>query len=152
MTNTNQHFPVPLAESPEPRLTREVRDLARRLAHNVADLSKQERQFLWDQMRRSAHRSDSLDRMAEIAERSPDPADGLMLGHFFLARARRRQRALAGVSIAAAEQLEADTEAECNRARVARLLSDTPTNRAREKDAALRELHAAERLVEALGL
>lgn len=145
--------PAPMANAPSPhQLTRDIQDLCRRLFFALPTLDKREKQFLQDQARREGHTLRSLHRLARIAAASPDPADRRALGFLFDREVRQveRQRALAGVSITAAEIEETNAEGELNNAQLARRIHDSAVNRERLRDCALRQLHATEMILEAL--
>jgi hypothetical protein len=149
MMNSHPDFAAPRAAVP--RLTEDIQALARHLRHHVPNLTVQERQFLKDQERREGHSLRSLERMAEIASRSPDPADREALGDTFRRRARRRERELAGVSLCGIEDEEFAIEAEENLAqREHSKRPADPSVRARLAAALRRRLNVTTRFLEAL--
>src|SRR3954471_13899131 len=118
MTTSHQQSPPALAAPPElNQLTRDIQDLARRLTQSVPDLTKQEKQFLWDQMRRPGHQLRSIHRMAAIALRSTSEIDRAALKSF-AARLFAPQLRVAGVALVSIEVEETKSRAALNLAEI----------------------------------
>jgi hypothetical protein len=154
MPTSHQHSGHAVAVSPTvPRplqLNEEIQDIAARLSFSVPDLAKDEKQFLWDQARRSGHTLRSLERMADLAARSTKAADREALPECLRARTLRRERLIAGSSLVAAEDEEVLIEQEENIAQRERMKRDDRTTRERLIGALRSRLNVTRRLLDAL--
>lgn len=151
--NMNHSTHPSVADSP-PRLRDELADLARRLMHSVADRTSSETQLLKDIQRIDGRCTFArLERLAEIASRSPDPADREALPTVLRKRTRRREHAaqLTAASIVGLEDEEYCIEAEENLAQRERQKHPESLSAKSRLAAALRRrISVTERFLEAL--